>query len=310
MDNGNIANNADNLNENQNIDEQDKYEKYKDKVRESSDILIPLIILLIFIVFIGWMLYLLISSQFESTNTQNANLPITTTCPQGQCGTNLISGDKICPDEDNPIITIDPTQQVCNSPFVCDNNLTPYALQSDGNIDFNGICQEGVECPCLRNPQCADYILTTFTVRNGNPYSTFGTQRISFPQSSEGLNPDGNNTNQPPIRFNNISTTFCSVPFEWLAFSTPGCNFVSNPNEINSNDLLACMGLPLACDGVTGNPCLQGTLAYITDNSENVNINTIFTNQLSCVSGEPCPCGLIAIYDTNYGGIICKDINS
>jgi len=57
-----------------------------------------------------------------------------------------------------------------------------------------------------------------------------------------------------------------------------------------------------------GSPCLQGILAAITDNPNGVTSQNLFTTQFGCVAGQPCPCGLLAIFDTKFGGIICKNV--
>lgn len=280
---------------------------------ETADVVLPLIVLIVLIVFLGWMLYLMIKSGFKSTNPDDpvsSDNRVTTSilCATGQCATNIMSGFKSCPNED-VAIAVNPAEEVCNSPFVCDNPLTPYALQSDGSTNLNGVCEPGAQCPCLRVSQCAQYILTVFTTSNGNPYQTLNGQRITFPQQSSYVNTSGIPTTNPPIQYNNPATTFCGVPLAWLPLSNPGCNFVNNPNSMTFEELLICMGMINGCNGVTGSPCLQGVLAVISDNPDTVTQQTITTNQFGCVAGLPCPCGQIAIFDTNFGGIVCRELN-
>jgi hypothetical protein len=76
------------------------------------------------------------------------------------------------------------------------------------------------------------------------------------------------------------------------------------------NDIVLCMGManPGGCNGLFGNPCLQGTLALLSSNPDTVNINDLAISQYACVRGEPCPCGQISIFDTNFGGIVCKSL--
>src|SRR5436853_7041002 len=129
-------------------------ETARTRTDETPDIIIPLIILLIFIAFLGWMSYLLISSGFMSTTPANPvasdrRVETTFACAPGQCATNLVSGFKTCPTDPNASINVNPAVSVCNGRFVCDNPLTPNALQSDLSTNLNGICEQGVECPCL-----------------------------------------------------------------------------------------------------------------------------------------------------------------
>ena len=281
---------------------------------ETPNIILPLIVLIIFIVFLGGMLYLLISSRFQSSGpgdrvSSDNRTQTSIICPAGQCATNLQSGFKTCPVEDVPL-AIDPTQSVCNSRFICDNPLTPYALQSDQSTDINGICEPNVECPCLSVAQCADYILSAFTTSNGNPYQALPGQRVTFPQESAYVSTNGAESDTPPIKITNPALTFCSASLAFLPLSNPGCNFVSAPdgNSMTLEELELCMGLPSGCSGLFGDPCLQGTLAILSSNPDTVNAQNITTAQYACVRGEPCPCGQIAIFDTNFGGIVCRQL--
>lgn len=284
---------------------------------DTPEIILPMVVLIIFIVFIGWMLYLLISSGFKSTNpgspvSSDKRTQVNIICGPGQCATDLQSGFKICPINETDSITVNPAEAVCNSRYVCDNLLTPYALQSNGGTDINGVCEPNTECPCLGVSQCPNYILSVFTTSNGNPYQSLGGQRVTFPQISTYVSTSGIRTDNPPIQFNNPAITFCASPLAWLPLSNPGCNFVSvaNSNSMTIQDLTLCMGManPGGCSGLFGDACLQGTLALLSSDPDLVNGNDIATHQYACVRGQPCPCGQIAIFDTNYGGIVCRTL--
>ena len=283
---------------------------------DGAEVILPIVVFVIFVAFLGWMLYLLISSQFKSTspddpvnfdNRTSANIR----CVPGQCATNLQSGFKTCPLNPSESLTVDPAQDVCNSPFVCDNPLTPFAVQSDGSTNINGVCEPNVQCPCLRVSQCPDYILSVFTISNGNPYQGLAGQRITFPQESTYVSStSGVSTDQPPIQFTNPATTFCAAPLAFLPLSNPGCNFVSAPdgNSMTYSDVLICMGANRGCSGLLTNPCLQGTLAILSDSPDTLTRADITSVQYACVRGESCPCGQVAIFDTNFGGIVCRSL--
>lgn len=262
----------------------------------SSDIIFPLIILIIFILFFGWIIYVLINSKFQTIN----NIPtINYLCGQGQCATNILSGFKSCPVSNQDTITYNPGEEVCNSRFVCDNPLTPYALLSDGSTDTNGVCEPNTTCSCLRTTQCPEFILSNFTTSNGNPYTTINNQRITFPQQSSVVT---------PIELSDPSINFCFAPVSWLSFSTPGCNFINGNNNVTYDDIVTCMGMSKGCNGNIGNACLQGTLAFITNNPDSITRDNINIQQMGCVRGESCDCGQITIFDTNYGGIVCRSL--
>lgn len=282
---------------------------------DSPDIVLPLIILIIFIAFLGWMLYLLFASGFQSTNpsdpvTSDNRAPNFLLCPTGSCAINLVSGIKTCPVSEDAAMPYDPSQSTCSGRFVCDNPLAPFAVQSDGSTNINGICEPNVECQCLNISQCPQYVLSAFTTSNGNPYISFANQRITFPQVSSYINSAGQVSTDPPIQYTNPSTTFCAAPMSWLPFSNPGCNFIG-ANQVNSmtyNDILICTNSVNGCDGFTGNPCLQGTLAAVTNSPDTLTQQNIVNAQFSCVAGEPCPCNYLAVYDTNYGGVVCRQL--
>jgi hypothetical protein len=271
-------------------------------VNDGSDAIIPLIILMVAVIFFGYIIYLLISSNFETSSasagaTVNSDIRSVAyiTCPPGQCGTDILSGQKICPEFDVEI-AIDPRTQVCNSRYVCDNLLTPYAVGSDSATNINGVCPPGVECPCINHFQCADYITAAFTSNGGNPYVTTNGQRITFPQITE----------VPPITFINPSLTFCTAPAAWLPFSSPGCNFVNGPGDMDYDNIVLCMGLLEGYEGLSGSACKHGILAVITGEPDALTRTNITQAQFGCVRGESCPGGQLNVYDTNYNGVICR----
>lgn len=282
---------------------------------DETEVVLTLTTIIILIAFFGYLLYLLISSNFQTTNPNTNNRVSSDNrgqtvfeCGIGQCATSLQSGLKRCP-EVNQRITYDPSSEVCNSRFVCDNPITPFALLSSNATDINGVCEPNVTCPCLTVSQCASYVLSAFTVSNGTAYQNLSGQRITFPQISNYVS-GGTRLDTPPIQFNNPATTFCAANLSILPLANPGCNFVNSsvPNSMTYEDLLLCMGAQSGCNNIDNSPCLRGTLALITGNVDEVTRNNIQNYQYSCVTGKSCPCDSIAIFDTNYGGIICKQL--
>ena len=77
---------------------------------------------------------------------------------------------------------------------------------------------------------------------------------------------------------------------------------------MNYDDILICTGMINGCSGIKGSPCLQGILAAITDNPDNLTRANLITTQFGCVRGESCPCGTLPVFDTNFGGIVCRDL--
>lgn len=286
----------------------------KESQSNTSDIILPLIVLIVLVVFLGGMLFLLIDSRFQTSSPSDPVSTDTRTqssikCAPGQCATNIQSGFKTCPIQDASLV-INPAESICNSRFACDNPLTPYALQSDGSTNINGVCEPNIECSCLRVAQCPEYVLSIFTVSDGNPYQSVSGQRITFPQESAFVNTSGEQTSVPPIQIVDPSTSFCMAPISFLPLSSPGCNFVSAPdgNAMSYQDVLLCFGSPRGCSGLLFNPCLEGTLAFVTGTPDTLTQTNMVNAQLACVRGESCPCGQVAIFDTNFGGIVCRSL--
>jgi hypothetical protein len=278
---------------------------------EPNDYVIVFFVVLVLIVFLGWMIYLiLISESFSNTKSgQNAD-SLSQVCPVGSCATNIYTGQKRCPNL-NSTVAANVTDEVCNLAFGCNNVITPYAVQSDGSAIYTGTCEPNIECPCLSYPRCASYITSLFVNTNGNPYQSTVGQQILFQQvntyevpSVPGISV----SDTPPIIIDgNPASSFCTIPINWLPISTPGCNFTDD--ILIEDNLLACMGLPNDCNGVTANPCLYGTLAFIPNNPNTIITSTNFsTIPVACVRGTPCPCGQVAVWNNNVGQIICTTL--
>ena len=269
--------------------------RYVVEADDTVDIVLPLIILIVFILFLGWMIYLLVSTGFRAMvgatpivgsviASNSADVSGVGTCAAGQCATNLMSGIKTCPDEDVSI-RIDPSMEVCNSRYVCDNGLTPFAVQSNGSTRLDGVCEFETECGCLNTMRCPSYILSVYTTSGGNPYQSVSGQRITFPQQSSYVTSNGIATTNPPIEITDPTTTFCTAPLSWLPFSNPGCGFrIANPSSMTYQDLLVCTGQVNHCLGLEGSACLQGILALITNDPDSLNQRNISQARYGCVS--------------------------
>lgn len=236
------------------------------------------------------------------------------TCPTDQCATNRFNGEKRCPDLGKQILSNAATE-FCSSPTMCDDPAHPYAVQSDQSTTINGLCEPNTTCRCLANPQCPQYITAAFRTNVGNPYGALQGQRTSFTQFISSIpTTDPNSlavsvTDNTPITYNNDGLSFCTIPVEWIARSQPGCGFIQ---EVTAESITTCMGGPSQCDGQLSvfNPCTRGTLAFISNNSDDFTASDIELIPLGCVNGVPCPCGTVAVFDTRAELIVCKNIIS
>lgn len=252
---------------------------------DKTDFWILLIISTI-LIFVAWGICLILSvdSVIESNGSTLPGTEIE--CSPGQCATNIYSGQKRCPEQGGSIISIAPTE-VCSSQYKCDNNQLPYSVQTDGSSILSTQCPDGINCRCVSTPMCANNVTSIFETVNGNPYTNLNGQRTMFSQTQGNI-------------LDNTSTQFCSVPYSWLTRSTTGCR--------NGDTVVECMNAPNSCNGYSYNPCISGTLAFISTDSDSFNSSDVDREPLSCIEGIPPPCGQIAIYDTKLGEIIYKTI--
>lgn len=233
----------------------------------------------------------------ESQNNASNNL----ICPKGQCAMDMSTGEKICTSGNQLGVPYNPLTQVCMNPTVCSGQY-PYAVNSDGSTNTLGQCPidpvtgERTNCRCFLNSSCASYITTVWNSISGNPYTALSDSRTQFSQAlgynlggDVGINSDGN------LSFPDPNVTFCQVPMTWVLRSSPGCSGISGSNASD-----------LAVKCVQSNPCLQGTLAYISGDSSSFDTNSLYENPLACVSEDnTCNDNDIPVYDTSYGKIVC-----
>ena len=296
----------------------DKYEYIYNINDNMADILIPLIVLVFLIIFFIFIISSLVYSKFQSTTPEHPVISdtrgtLTRDCKIGECATNIFNGYKICSDDDTQPVKYNPTIEVCNKKYECNNIVTPYAVSADGSTNITGKCDNNVACSCIKNPQCPNYILSAFTTLNGSLLRSINNQRIIFPQANSNTN-NGIITTRNPIQLQNPVLQFCSAPLSYLQYASPGCNasLARESTSLSYKDLLDCMGMEKNCPGTVyektdyiGSPCLQGTLAIITDNPDTLAQSDVNSFLLACVPGETCPCGTVGVYNTNFGALQC-----
>lgn len=219
-------------------------------------------------------------------------------CPLGQCATNIATGVKDCPCEINDVKSIDPKTQVCNPPTTCHNSATPYALQSDGSTNNDGICEANVQCQCLQTPQCGYHITAIFDTKNGDANQGLNSQRVVFVQKSISTDSNGNIRSNPPLQLASPTTQFCSIPEKWLdRVWPPVTNNASSPvtnNASSNNNSIRSLG-----------PCILGTMAYLPNNPDNFDVSRLDSTPLGCVQGVSCPPGQVAFWNNNTYRVEC-----
>jgi hypothetical protein len=263
-------------------------------------IIVVVLIILIFALFLLYNTRPIATTTITQTRVANGSVINGTglACGPGQCVTNIYNGAKICSTLQSENLIANPATEVCNSQFLCDNSLTPYALLSDGSTDNNGICQTGIACRCLRLPQCSTNIITVFSTSNGTAYQSFSSQRITITQNLVNTATTGTTGQSPNFQIQNPLIDFCTISNSWLNNLQPGvCN------EVN----------PLTVAGVAqcqaSNPCIAGTLAFIPSNINEFSIADINITPMGCVYGKPCDNNHLTVWNSGINEVVCFPIS-
>lgn len=243
-----------------------------------------LIILVIFGIYITYTLY---------KNPDIAKIYLE--CPVGECATNIYNGEKRCPEDSGTIIIYDPSYEVCNSKYTCENSLTPYALLKNGETSDSGKCDDLEICRCLSKPSCSSNNIVLFSLKNGNTQIDGNSSRGIFYQII-----NSNQGNISSINYTNINTQFCLIKSYHLNRISPNPCYYKDINNITISDVSSCM---------LTNPCITGTLAFDPKNIDlfQLNENTVYTIPVGCFASEfkNCGEGRIAVYNNKTNKIDC-----
>lgn len=230
-------------------------------------------------------------------------------CPAGECVVNANNGSKICPSSDSDVLQYNFLSQVCSPAKSCTDAVYSFAVRADGGTNNDGVCEENPAtgkastCRCVNQARCPIYTATAFTVASGAPInsSIAGAtlvQTINPILLNSGADTSANTTGGMII--NDSESTFCNVPLSWLFSSTPGCTQTSQNESQNISDCFF------------SNPCMQGTLAAVSNNPLEVLGGDVNTLQVACVTAPyldsdtiKCSNTQIPIYIPDNDSIIC-----
>lgn len=260
-----------------------------------SDTILPIVTSIILLAFFIYLSYAIFLGMFKS---QLRKSELAFFCDPGLCAVDNSTGEKMCPDNPDQSQPYNPLTQVCSTKYGCSNSTFSYAILSDGSTDSFGVCNKNIACRCSNSPLCSRYITSIFQVISGNPYTNDPNTQLNQAAPFVGQGSiDG-----PSIGKASSSNTFCKIPRSWLFKSSPGC--ATLPLNLNTNESTK--------ECFNSNPCLYGTPAFITNNSDDFTLVDLDRTPVGCVSGVNCKneeSGFfnVTIYDTNLGGIVCKN---
>lgn len=258
-----------------------------------SNIILPIITTIILLAFFVYLSYAIFLGMFKS-QVQKSELALF--CDPGLCAVDKKTGEKICPNDISIRQPYNPLTQVCSNKYSCSDSALRYAILSDGSTNNFGECEENIACRCSISPLCSRYIASIFQAISGNPYTN--DPDTQFNQAAPFV---GQGSIDGPS-IGSSSNTFCKIPRSWLFKSSPGCATV--PLNLNTKEATK--------ECFNSNPCLYGIPAFITESSDNFTLEDLDRIPVGCVSGNICENTgenffNIPIYDTNLGGIVCKN---
>lgn len=250
-----------------------------------------LIAILIFFIYITYQRY--VTPQVAEIYLQ---------CLPNQCATNIYNGLKRCPLESDVLIAYDPSYEVCNYKFTCENSITPYAQHPNGSTTDNGICSDGT-CKCLRSPQCPYSNIVLFSLQNGSIQINGASSKALFYQIP--LSNQGESGNQN-LSYNFNTSTYCSIKASHLNRLSSGSCYFNDPNNISLAEITECL---------YSNPCQIGSMAFNPKNPETFelnsgNLNAIYSVPVGCFPSEMiysgCPPSTIPVWNQDKATIICQ----
>ena len=255
--------------------------------------IIALVTITIFLIFVVW----LVRTISNNVIIQTSNSKLLLSCPSGECGTNMLTGEKRCPESLNDVILIDPSSEVCNPKYSC--------TSTDGSTSFNSTCETGNTCRCLKNAQCGTHVSSLFKTINGNIYNQSSGNRFTFTQI-----PLRYDIGEKSVQYQTEGTDFCGIKTSNLNKLSPGsCTFTNE--DFTNNEAT----LKIATDCVNSNPCILGTMVFNSVTPElleknGVSLDEVRNIPVTCVrNNKKCATGYVPYWDNRWGIINCTKIN-
>lgn len=268
------------------------------EMRSITEVIIVVTILVFLLAFLVW----LISSRSDEIVTSGQ---VSFYCAEGQCPTNLQTGEKRCPANSATSVLYDPRVEVCNSRYTCENYLTPYAILPDGSTNSLGACAPGETCRCVSYAQCPFQNVVLFNMSYGSIYTDpIRSSRVQFVQVSLGYQ---GAAGAVTLTYDNPSTQFCALKAYHLNRLSPGACFYRDPQQPTIAEVVTCL---------QSNPCVIGVLAFEPINANTFtltpsNTNAIYSIPVACVPGDRvnplCTGTKIPVWDSSSGALTCYD---
>lgn len=210
-------------------------------------------------------------------------------CPPGECPTNIKTGQKRCA-EPHTVLLRDLETEVCNPRNACTSSFTPYALNTDGSFNSDGVCENGSTCRCTSQISCPFFAETLFT--RSSPTPNLLDANYYYAQSLIG----SPQTGTTPTTFTDPFRQSCYITLPETARLNPAlCVSFSTPK-----DIVAC---------VQSNPCLSGRLTFVPERgSSSFDVKNMVSTSMACIASEACASNQVPVLDWKSGQTYCLTV--
>lgn len=212
-------------------------------------------------------------------------------CPHSYCAVSILSGAKRCA-SDKDAILYDIATEVCVEKNKCPQQKMPYAVNSDGSVNLNGVCENNTTCNCASAITCSNKTSVLFQT-DGSPYDF----SKMFTISQQPVPIDKGISITPP-KINDFSQ-FCEINMGYIDRISAYCS-LDESIEMAPN-------YSLRYKKTNDTMLVDKPPTYInldTDEMQSVNkIDREFApthkNIMKCINYNPCIEGFLSINTTN-----------
>jgi hypothetical protein len=216
-----------------------------------EDWVIPLISLILILVLVGILLIVYLPGSKPETAAKSP-------CPKGYCATNIYSGEKICPPDNEGIVYFNPSSETCNPVNGClINGPTPCTYEDPaegtlcpGDLAYTGECPGG--CRCLQQDYCPDFAEVFFERLLIHNSGAPETSNEIFVQSTIWISPSNAPRTDLPLslgRYDQRANKACGLSANNVKLSWPSGSCIRGEWGLNEEDgLWYCLNpYPVEC---------------------------------------------------------------
>jgi len=208
-------------------------------------------------------------------------------CSKGDCIVNLSTGLKKCPSNPDTILYYDITSQVCSSKSACPPQV-PYAVNGDGSVNKYGTCENpDIPCKCTSEVTCPKYVISKFSVVNGNIYSSYASEKNFLLEQVPFSSDDSYNGN---IKLDS-SSEFCKINSSYSNQLVGGCSFLNQTNDFLMKCDKESLSTEVSASPYSLDPYYYGAQLDTQFCEVQPYLDSNWNNMTLCVNQNPCKIG-------------------